>query len=361
MMDTSPQTTHEYGSNSGQGNLLGIQPYLTLQDYRSAETLSQKLETHLALARQKGWIGPETIVLFPELTGTYLLTAQEGREVYAPQPFWEAAYRIVQAHGMPLPADPARLPPEQQRQLAGLVRSKLMEFKAPLAAQIYQQVFSRLAQRYEVTLVAGSLFLPAPSIQGDQFVCDVAGPISNVCAVFQPNGQLYPELVKKVYPIQEEAEFLGIAGGALEDLPVFSTPKGKLGVAICADSWYPQTYQTLQQKGAQLLVSPSHRAATALVSGQVWPGYSEAPGVPVPEDMDGRDINLLTPYQAWVKYAMPERIKQTTIAYGMTVFAQGHYWQETLVGGRPGIVAHGEYLTQPDPPHAPEVISFWLN
>ncbi len=65
MMDTSPQTTHEYGSNSGQGNLLGIQPYLTLQDYRSAETLSQKLETHLALARQKGWIGPETIVLFP--------------------------------------------------------------------------------------------------------------------------------------------------------------------------------------------------------------------------------------------------------------------------------------------------------
>lgn len=30
----------------------------------------------------------------------------------------------------------------------------------------------------------------------------------------------------------------------MDDIPVFDTPVGKLGVLVCADSWYPEAYKT---------------------------------------------------------------------------------------------------------------------
>lgn len=35
----------------------------------------------------------------------------------------------------------------------------------------------------------------------------------------------------------------------VEDLPVFETPVGKLAVLICADSWFPEQYKALKEKG----------------------------------------------------------------------------------------------------------------
>ena len=46
-----------------------------------------------------------------------------------------------------------------------------------------------------------------------------------------------------------------------DNLRVFDTPWGKVGVLICHDRWYPAAAMTLAQRGAELILNPSAGAA----------------------------------------------------------------------------------------------------
>lgn len=41
-------------------------------------------------------------------------------------------------------------------------------------------------------------------------------------------------------------------------LPVFDTPLGKIGVAICYDGWFPETFRQLAMKGAEVICVPTN-------------------------------------------------------------------------------------------------------
>lgn len=41
-------------------------------------------------------------------------------------------------------------------------------------------------------------------------------------------------------------------------LPVFDTPFGKIGIAICYDGWFPETFRQLALKGASLICVPTN-------------------------------------------------------------------------------------------------------
>ena len=41
-------------------------------------------------------------------------------------------------------------------------------------------------------------------------------------------------------------------------LPVFETPLGKIGVAICYDGWFPETFRQLAMKGAEVICVPTN-------------------------------------------------------------------------------------------------------
>jgi len=43
-----------------------------------------------------------------------------------------------------------------------------------------------------------------------------------------------------------------------EDLPVFDTELGKIGIMICADRRWPETARTLKLKGAELIINPTY-------------------------------------------------------------------------------------------------------
>jgi len=45
-----------------------------------------------------------------------------------------------------------------------------------------------------------------------------------------------------------------------DDLPVFNTPWGKIGILICHDRWYPENARTLRVKGAELILNPTATA-----------------------------------------------------------------------------------------------------
>ncbi|HSV85038.1 MAG TPA: nitrilase-related carbon-nitrogen hydrolase, partial [Levilinea sp.] len=296
----------EIGSSSGHGSLLGVQPFMLASDYASAQDVLDKLDGYFAAAQAKGWLQAKTIVVLPEYLGAWLVAAGERPGIYAAENI-QAAMRSLALSHLLLFGRAYLACRESDRAAAAL-----FHMKAGAMAQDYQFIFSRLASRYGVTVVAGSILLPQPSVVNG-ILLPGSGPLQNISAVFGPDGALAPHLSRKVYPVKAELPF--VAGAHIEDLPAFDTPAGRLGVLVCADTWYPAPYQRLRQLEIDLLAAPS-----LLSHGdwkQPWGGYN---GAPAPPDVDSSDVGRLTEGEAWRKYALAGRIGLSGAQAGINVF-----------------------------------------
>jgi N-carbamoylputrescine amidase len=107
------------------------------------------------------------------------------------------------------------------------------------------------AARHRLHLVAG--------------ICERAGnKLYNSAVVIGPDG--YVGTFRKVHLWNEEA--LYFEPGDL-GFPVFHTPIGRIGVAICYDGWFPETFRLCALQGADIVCVPTN-----------W--------VPIPGQADGR-------------------------------------------------------------------------
>lgn len=303
----------EYGSHAGRGNLLGIQPWVEPDDYASEQTFCAKLNGYMDVARQQGWLNGRTVVVWPEYVGAWLVVVGEGAQVYRSHTITGALTVLVARHSLAF----ARA--WQQAWAKDRTRYAAFRVKAARAAAIYQQAFSRLAREYGVTVVAGSIVLPTPRIEGGQLAIG-DGALYNTSVVYKPDGQAHPWPVCKAFPIADELSF--ITAAPVQDLPVFDTPAGRLGVLICADSWYPEPYRALASRGVELVAVPSYLSPDDVWEAS-WRGYS---GADPPADVDMDDVNRLSEGQAWLKYALAGRMASCGAGYGINVFLRGHLW-----------------------------------
>jgi predicted amidohydrolase len=99
----------------------------------------------------------------------------------------------------------------------------------------------RLAERYEVAILAGS----APELQAD-------GTVRNVARLFAPHASGRQE---KIMMTRFERERWGISGG--NELTVFEVGAARIGVAICYDVEFPLIVRALTEAGAELVLAPS--------------------------------------------------------------------------------------------------------
>jgi predicted amidohydrolase len=316
------------GADHGRGNLLGVQPALTPAHNASAEALRAALNPYLHAARAQGWLGPRTLVVFPEYVGTWLAAAGQGAPVRAAPTVAAALRRVARNNFLAYGVQMMRSP-ERDRATAALFR-----LQADVMAFSYQAVFSGLARDHAVTVVAGSLILPNPRVESGR-VRPGQGPLYNTSAVFGPDGAAHPALVRKTHLTTAEQPHLTPAPVA--GLPVFDTPAGRLGVLICADSWYPAAYAPLQQQGAELLAVPSFVSAQGHWH-RPWAGYD---GHPAPADVDPSDVGSLTEGQAWRKYALASRLPLSGARAGLNVFLRGQFWDLTADGGTALAVSSG--------------------
>ncbi len=313
------------GEDRQHGNLLAVQPWLTARDYASSDTLTHKLDSYFAQARQHGWIGPRTVAVLPEYSGTWLVASGEKDSVFDAADVGSAMTTVALTHLPQFLYYLATAPAVEDR-----AKWALFSLKAETMATDYQAVFGSLAQRYGVHVVAGSIVLPGPSLRDGELRVRPGGALYNVSAVFGPDGRILPPLVVKAFPINEEKTFT--AAGNPQDIPVFSTPAGKLAVLVCADAWYPAAYASAQQAGAQLIAVPSFSAGNNAWSAP-WGGYN---GAPTEKDVAPTDIGKLTEGEAWLgkltegeawrKYAMVGRAPRYGMDYGVNVFLRGTLW-----------------------------------
>jgi hypothetical protein len=307
-----PIVTSCFGEDTGNGNLLGIQPYMTPADYASEERFREKLGGYLRRSQEAGFVGEKTVVVLPEYLGVWLVAAGERASVYTAPTVADGVLRLVASkpisflRWLPFAGSPER------------ARRALFYMKAESMAAIYQQVFSQLSREHAVTIVAGSIVLPNPRV-ADGVLCAGRGPLHNAAVVYRPDGRAATPLIRKAFPIEEELRYLG--AGSVEDLAVFDTPAGRLGVLVCADSWHPGPYERLREKGAEIVAVPSFLRPDGQWR-KTWEGCSGAQ----PPDIDPADEGRLSEAEAWMKYALPGRMAQSGARAGINVFLRGRLW-----------------------------------
>lgn len=336
------EAVQSYGVNRGQGNLVGIQSYMTAVHYATADQFHSHLDGYLATAQAQGWLRPDTIVIFPENIGTWLLVVDEHTSIFQAETTEQASKCMVR-HNLP-------------RFLATLLQAKgqnrsvdaLFRMKAHLMTHIYQETFAHLASHYGMTIVAGSLFLPEPTIV-DGRLQPGAGWLQNIACVFDGDGRIHPHITRKNTPVFAETGFL--KAGTPADLPVYDTPSGRLGVLICADSWYPAAYETLAAQDVDIIAIPNNQEHW----GEPWPGYRTAAR---PSDYDPQDVGAITEREAWLKYALPGRIGMTNAVAGMHVFFHGRMWDQ-IGDGQTIIVHDGVTYAAPHVEKA-ALVNLWL-
>jgi predicted amidohydrolase len=218
-------------------------------------------------------------------------------------------------------------------------------------AYIYGRVFSELARKYEVTIIAGSTLLQDPEVTRNKIIPH-NGSLENITAVFNPDGSIQEKLSRKAFPIGDELPF--VKKCAPSDLPVYTLPIGKTSVMICADSWYPESYKSVQQEGLQLIAVPSYTQTDHSMATK-WVGYS---GFDEPADVDTSDIGKITLRDAWMKYTMPARIGSINTPYGMTVSLRGKLWDLGTDGEL--IVYNRGKIFSPAPMKGASMVSLWI-
>jgi hypothetical protein len=336
------------GEDRHRGMLLGVEPKLHPGSYPSAETFAAAAGAPLEEARSAGLLGPKTVAVYGENVGTWLVALGEGDGTIRADRVVDASRILALRH---LPRFVLALAAARG---ADRVTDAVFRLKAGAMAAAYQEAFGGLARRHGITIAAGSLVLPRPSVRSGRIVPG-AGPLEGVSAVFGPDGVPHDRLARKCFPTAQERPWMAAADVA--DLPVFETPAGRLGVLVCADSWYPACWLRLRDLGADIVAVPSHVPSEDLWRG-AWHGYS---GALAPADVDPADVGAISEAAAWRKYAMAGRIAMSRARTGMTVLLRGRFW-DIGTGGRTTAVHDGAAeVVDPDPDGTfPSLIGCWL-
>ncbi len=344
----------EHGKNTDLGNLLGIQPRVAPRDFASAENFAAMVEQYFKTAHDREWINGKTIAVLPEYIGTWLVASNEKRRLYAAETKKKALLHLLLNHWWAVLIGGHWLRgiinKDGPKGWENRLTASAFHIKAKSMAKTYDETFSSLAKKYECTIVAGSIILPSPKIENGRLVPGKR-KLNNVSVVYGPDGLPYPDIVRKCNPTKKEAGYT--AAAPENELPVFGTPAGKLGVLICSDSWWPKTYEVLCRKECEIIASPC-LVKPAGFFGQKWPGYTPGPG---PKGVDQKDVGSITEGAAWLKYALAGRMASHGGRQGLHVYLRGALWDI----GTDGDMTHvNKGTTKPTVLKDAEIANFWI-
>ena len=332
------------GEPADRGNLLGIQPELFPADYQSLERLHLKLSAYLQKARDQGLINPKTIVVLPEHIGTWLMLSGEKNELYQATHVKDAMNWLSASN--PLQFARAWISAKGDNRMD----DAYLRMKAPAMARDYQVLFGGLAKEFGVTLVAGSIALPNPSVSQGQLHIG-HGALYNASVVFAADGLPIGDPQRQLYPIYDERGF--IAPGDENIVSVVDTPAGRLGILIGSDSWYPDNYRKLNQQGAQLVAVP------AFVTGRdtwdrPWRGFKS---VSTPPEISLKPEEL-SEGEAWRRLTLISQQPISQASAGMSVFLRGQFWDLGTAGH--SFLSNEGHVTAGNDARGARLLNIWL-
>ena len=334
----------DQGTPADHGNLLGIQPELFPTDYQSSERLHRKLAAYLQKAQEQGLLNEKTIVVLPEHIGTWLMVNGEKDELYQANTLKDAMNWLAVSN--PLKFARALIAAKGENR----VDDAHLRMKAKGMAKDYQALFGGLAKEFRVTLVAGSIVLPEPSVI-DGTLKIGRGALFNSSVVFDRDGLPIGQPQRQMHPVFDQSDV--IAANGEHDLNVVDTPAGRLGVLIGSDSWYPDNYRKLDSQGAQLIAVPAYVAGRGAWD-KPWRGYK---GLTTPSSISLK-AGELSEGQAWQRLTLTAQPPSSQAIAGMSVFLRGQFWDKGSAG-QSFLSSNGQHFADGNA-HGARLLNLWL-
>lgn len=318
-MTASAQSAVESAVNDIQ--LVAVQLTLNLDNYWTEEAFEASIRARMAEVSAQLDPAVPALVTFPEDVGLMLVVQGMQDRLAGLTSIEEAIGRAVRSNVVPLA-------------WTSLVRRQswvpaLFLHRHRDIASTYFAVFSQAAREHGVWLVAGSVILPPYEIQ-DGVVLWEQGPLEhrvyNSSYLFAPDGSVVGRQ-DKVELIELEAEAaLNLTPGSVEQLQVFDTAVGRIGIAICLDAFSEEVVGQLTAQGAQILVQPSANPAP-------WSQWQQ-------ED--------------WLRSAQARTAVQGHFSYAVNTMLNGPLWDVDFYGqsaifAADGAAGGGYSLTGPAP------------
>jgi len=332
------------GQPADRGNLLGIQPELFPADYQSLERLHLKLSAYLQKAREMGLINDKTVVVLPEHIGTWLMLAGEKNELYQATHLKDAMNWLSISN--PVPFMRAWISATGDNRMD----DAYLRMKAPGMARDYQVLFGGLAKEFGVTLVAGSIALPNPTVSQGQLQVG-HGALYNVSLVFAADGLPLGQPQRQLYPIYDERGF--IEPGDENVVSVVDTPAGRLGILIGSDSWYPDNYRKLNEQSAQLIAVPAYVTGRDTWE-RPWRGFKS---VSTPSEVSLKPEET-SEGEAWRRLTLISQPPISQATAGMSVFLRGQFW-DLGSAGQSFLSRNGQLFADGDARGA-RLLNIWL-
>ena len=334
----------DQGTPADHGNLLGIQPELFPTDYQSSERLHRKLAAYLQKAQEQGLLNEKTIVVLPEHIGTWLMVSGEKDELYQANTLKDAMNWLAVSN--PLKFARALIAAKGENR----VDDAHLRMKAKGMAKDYQALFGGLAKEFRVTLVAGSIVLPEPSVI-DGTLKIGRGALFNSSVVFDRDGLPIGQPHRQMHPVFDQSDVIAANGD--HDLNVVDTPAGRLGVLIGSDSWYPDNYRKLDSQGAQLIAVPAYVAGRGTWD-KPWRGYK---GLSTPSSISLK-AGELSEGQAWQRLTLTAQPPSSQAIAGMSVFLRGQFWDKGSAG-QSFLSSNGQHFADGNA-HGARLLNLWL-
>lgn len=238
-------------------NVIGVEAHLETTDFTSAAHLEIKLSSYLEIARERDLLRANTLVLFPAHIGSGLLATEQKSRVYNADSISSALTTII-SHDIFEVAKNYFIFEAPNKILASAVRAK-----SKAAANTLFHVFSALAKKYKVTIIAGSGLLMTPGIYPDGLTYG-HGPIFHTSFVFAPNGKPLMDAIRQIQPTPLE---MTITEPSLVDfLPIFTSGETNYGVLIGADAGRMDAADHLMTEEVSLILSPQFHERNAPIS-----------------------------------------------------------------------------------------------
>lgn len=246
--------------------LVAVQPYMQLADYRDVDAFGAKiaaLTERVATARERDADGRflhPAVVVFPEHIGTFLSIAGYGDLATEGDDVDTILRRVVLRNPW--------------RFVASLISHwTLSPSAAVLLAEsgkmhaAYRRAFRAAARRLDATIVAGSIILPDNADGLDADTLRPAGNrLYNLSYTFAPDGRCV-NVTRKVHLVPQLEDTLPLVPGPADAVTPIESPCGRVGVMICYDGFREPHTSTepgfcalgprLAAAGVQIVAQPS--------------------------------------------------------------------------------------------------------
>lgn len=228
-------------------NTAAVQFKLKMDDYKNKEIFRKRIYSIMDNIRSSVDASCPLLVAFPEDIGTPMLLFGMFDSVSRKKNFAGAVQSIIMANLL-------KVLKYKIKHGVSFIRSVLLA-KGLDMERDYIDIFSSAAKDFDAYIAAGSITLP--DVQYENGKRKVAGrDVYNVSYFFGPDSIIGRQ--KKVHLVDFEGKSgFDLSPGNIDDIDVFDTPFGRVGIAICLDAFKEDVCDKLQSKGCDILVQPS--------------------------------------------------------------------------------------------------------